>query len=66
MAYAWTLNNLATLGVEELDKGTRIIFAGDSAGGNLILAAAIKLKELDLHLPNGVFPFLYMSSFCHQ
>lgn len=37
----------------ETTQAEKVIFAGDSAGGNLVLAALIKIRELDLPMPAG-------------
>ncbi len=37
--------------------GERIIFVGDSAGGNLVLTTAMKLKSLGLRLPHHIFSY---------
>ena len=37
--------------------GEKILFVGDSAGGNLVIATAMKLKHLGIKLPHGIFPF---------
>jgi acetyl esterase/lipase len=46
-AYQWLLAD----GI----KPQNIIFGGDSAGGNLVLAALLKVKDLGLPLPAGAF-----------
>ena len=48
-----------------------IIVAGDSAGGNLALSLALKLKELGKHLPRGLVLFspwtdLTLEGYSHQ
>ncbi len=45
-AWQWAVNN----GYE----AKNIVFAGDSAGGNLALALALKLKDAQLPLPAGI------------
>jgi acetyl esterase/lipase len=41
--------------VRALRKGARIFVAGDSAGGGLGLSLLVKLRDLGLAMPNGVF-----------
>jgi len=50
-AYAWALNNLELLGT----TGKKIVFAGDSAGGNLMLSVTLWASSLNLPLPKGLF-----------
>ena len=38
--YAWILKNLEQLG----STGERIVLLGDSAGGNLVVAVALKVR----------------------
>lgn len=40
----------------QADEG-RILLAGDSAGGNLVIATALKLRELGERLPAGIVAF---------
>jgi acetyl esterase len=47
-AYLWIRNNAIRLGGDP----DRIAIAGDSAGGNLAIATAIRLKEINEYLPN--------------
>ena len=37
--------------------GEKILFVGDSAGGNLVITTAMKLKQLGIKLPHSIFPF---------
>ena len=41
----------------ELPEGRRIVMAGDSAGGNLAIATALKLRDLGEPLPAGIIAF---------
>ncbi|XP_044730297.1 hormone-sensitive lipase [Chrysoperla carnea] len=50
-AYVWALNNKNLLGT----TAENIVFAGDSAGANLINVLAIKCIELNIQPPNGIF-----------
>lgn len=50
-AYCWALKNAECLGW----TGEKIVFAGDSAGGNLVTAACIKCIELGISKPDGLF-----------
>lgn len=36
--------------------GEKVVFAGDSAGANLILAVALRAQELNVQKPNGIVP----------
>lgn len=49
-AYCWALENFHSLGT----TGERIVFAGDSAGSNLISALIVKLIEEGIPLPHGI------------
>jgi hormone-sensitive lipase len=49
-AYCWALNNLAYLGT----TGERIVFAGDSAGANLISALTVMCIENGVRIPDGL------------
>jgi len=51
-AYAWALNNLEQLGT----TGERIVFVGDSAGGNMLITMTLKLQQLGIRLPNLLVP----------
>eukprot|EP00795_Rhopilema_esculentum_P016826 gene16826-8294_t len=48
--YNWAILNCKSLGW----TAERICFAGDSAGGNLMVALALKLIEEGMNLPNGL------------
>ncbi|XP_075232649.1 hormone-sensitive lipase isoform X2 [Lycorma delicatula] len=50
-AYCWALNHLNILGT----TGRRIVAAGDSAGGNLILGLTIKCITEGIRPPDGLF-----------
>ncbi|XP_046663847.1 hormone-sensitive lipase-like [Homalodisca vitripennis] len=50
-AYCWALNNTTLLGT----TAERIVFAGDSAGANLVIGVAMKCIELGLRPPDGLF-----------
>jgi hormone-sensitive lipase len=56
--YCWILKNVELLG----STGENIVFAGDSAGGNLNTACIVKCIEMGVPLPKGLFnaytPFL--------
>jgi hypothetical protein len=41
----------------EQPRGRRIVMAGDSAGGNLAIATALKLRDLGEQSPDGVIAF---------
>ena len=49
-AYCWVLKNPHIFG----STGEKIIFAGDSAGGNLITACALKCIEMGVRIPDGI------------
>ncbi|XP_052059671.1 hormone-sensitive lipase-like [Mytilus californianus] len=49
-AYAWALENSELLGW----TGERICFAGDSAGGNLMMATAIRAASFQIRVPDGI------------
>lgn len=49
--YFWALQNAEILG----STCERIIFAGDSAGANLLLAATLKCIDMKIRKPDGVF-----------
>uniref|UniRef100_A0A2R5LF59 Putative hormone-sensitive lipase hsl n=1 Tax=Ornithodoros turicata TaxID=34597 RepID=A0A2R5LF59_9ACAR len=49
--YAWALNNREKLGW----TGEEICVAGDSAGGNLVLALCLKAVQLGIRRPTGAF-----------
>jgi epsilon-lactone hydrolase len=46
-----------TLRAEQSGKGGRILMAGDSAGGNLAIVTALKLRDLGEPLPDGIIAF---------
>ncbi|XP_045499576.1 hormone-sensitive lipase isoform X2 [Colias croceus] len=50
-AYCWMLNNLKEIGT----TGKRIIFAGDSAGANLLAGCTLKILESGIRLQDGLF-----------
>ncbi|CAM4904213.1 unnamed protein product [Rotaria socialis] len=52
-AYAWILQNASKLGW----TGKTILFAGDSAGGNLITVVTIKAIEAGLRKPDAIVCF---------
>lgn len=59
-AYIWALQNAKRLGC----LCDRVVFAGDSAGGNLAVATALKIAELGMRGPDGIciaYPALYVS-----
>lgn len=49
-AYLWALQNASRLGT----LAERIVFAGDSAGGNLAVAVALKVNELGIRAADGL------------
>lgn len=49
-AYCWALENFHILGT----TGERVVFAGDSAGSNLISSLMVKLIEEGIRLPHGI------------
>ncbi|XP_061718416.1 hormone-sensitive lipase [Cydia pomonella] len=50
-AYCWMLNNFSTIGT----TGKRIVFAGDSAGANLLASCTLKILSAGLRPPEGLF-----------
>ncbi|CRL00605.1 CLUMA_CG013865, isoform A [Clunio marinus] len=56
--YCWILKNVELLG----STGEHIVFAGDSAGGNLNTACIVKCIDMGIRTPKGIFnaysPFL--------
>ncbi|XP_026493830.1 hormone-sensitive lipase isoform X1 [Vanessa tameamea] len=50
-AYCWMINNFKEIGT----TGKRIVFAGDSAGANLIAGCTLKILEAGLRPPEGLF-----------
>ncbi|XP_041981180.1 hormone-sensitive lipase isoform X4 [Aricia agestis] len=50
-AYCWMVNNFKLIGT----TGKRIVFAGDSAGANLIAGCTLKILTSDLRPPDGLF-----------
>jgi len=52
-AYQWLLNNIP----DKKIKAKNIFIAGDSAGGNLSISLALKLKNTELKSPNAVIAF---------
>ena len=49
--YCWVLNNLEKLGCK---KSAKICLVGDSAGGNLVLAIALRCIQTYIRKPDGV------------
>jgi hormone-sensitive lipase len=49
--YCWALQNAGILG----STCETIVFAGDSAGANLLLAATLKCIDMNLRKPDGIF-----------
>ncbi|KAK7105785.1 hypothetical protein V1264_017119 [Littorina saxatilis] len=49
-AYAWAVHNCHQLG----STGERIVLAGDSAGGNLIVSTAMRAASFDIRRPDGL------------
>uniref|UniRef100_A0A1Y1LC87 Hormone-sensitive lipase n=1 Tax=Photinus pyralis TaxID=7054 RepID=A0A1Y1LC87_PHOPY len=61
-AYTWALQNAHLLGT----TAERVVFVGDSAGGNLLLGLTLKCLALNLPLPQGIVPIYaptWLSSF---
>lgn len=50
-AYVWALNNANLLGT----TAEKIVFAGDSAGGNLVAVLALKCIDLRIRQADGIF-----------
>ncbi|XP_072931144.1 hormone-sensitive lipase isoform X2 [Epargyreus clarus] len=50
-AYCWMVNNFEKIGT----TGKRIVFAGDSAGANLIASCTLKILNAGLRPPEGLF-----------
>ncbi|XP_013192288.2 hormone-sensitive lipase [Amyelois transitella] len=50
-AYCWMINNFKEIGT----TGKRIVFAGDSAGANLIAGCTLKILSSGLRTPDGLF-----------
>ncbi|XP_029666898.1 hormone-sensitive lipase [Formica exsecta] len=50
--YAWALKHASTLLGSTAEK---VIFVGDSAGGNLNLGATLKCLQLNIKRPDGIF-----------
>ncbi|CAF4875604.1 unnamed protein product [Pieris macdunnoughi] len=50
-AYCWLLNHLREVGT----TGKRIVFAGDSAGANLLAGCILRILESDIRVPEGLF-----------
>ncbi|KAJ0176026.1 hypothetical protein K1T71_008200 [Dendrolimus kikuchii] len=50
-AYCWMLNNFKEIGT----TGKRIVFAGDSAGANLVAACTLKVLTSGIRRPEGLF-----------
>ncbi|CAG9788363.1 unnamed protein product [Diatraea saccharalis] len=50
-AYCWMVNNFKEIGT----TGKRIVFAGDSAGANLIAGCTLKILMAGLRKPEGLF-----------
>ncbi|XP_013139830.1 PREDICTED: hormone-sensitive lipase [Papilio polytes] len=50
-AYCWMLNHFKDIGT----TGKRIVFAGDSAGANLIAGCTLKILSAGLRPPDGLF-----------
>ncbi|KAL4228425.1 hypothetical protein ACF0H5_011472 [Mactra antiquata] len=49
-AYAWALKNCEKLGW----TGERICFAGDSAGGNIVISTALRAVSYRIRVPDGI------------
>ncbi|CAN8073515.1 unnamed protein product [Agarophyton chilense] len=60
-AYLWALQNATRLGT----LAERVVFVGDSAGGNLAVAVALLILELGIRPPDAVcvaYPALHITS----
>lgn len=60
-AYIWALQHASRIGT----MAERIVFTGDSAGGNLAIATALKIAELGIRRVDGIcvgYPALYVTS----
>lgn len=60
-AYIWALQNASALGT----SADRVVFTGDSAGGNLAIATALKASELGIRGADGIcvsYPALYLTA----
>jgi acetyl esterase/lipase len=58
--YQWALENSELLGT----SAERVVLCGDSAGGNLAVAVALKCQAADLRRPDGIclaYPALYVN-----
>uniref|UniRef100_A0A7S4CB18 Hormone-sensitive lipase n=1 Tax=Eutreptiella gymnastica TaxID=73025 RepID=A0A7S4CB18_9EUGL len=51
LVYRWLVEHLEELGIR---KDAPIVFAGDSAGGNLVVATALKAAQKGFRMPDGV------------
>lgn len=49
-AYVWALQNASRIGT----LAERVVFAGDSAGGNLAVAVALKVNQLGVRAAEGI------------
>lgn len=60
--YCWVLKNCSILGA----TGKKIIFAGDSAGGNLNAACVVKIIERGIQKPHGMLAMFspFYLNFC--
>ncbi|VVC91842.1 unnamed protein product [Leptidea sinapis] len=50
-AYCWLLNHFSEVGT----TGKRIVFAGDSAGANLLASCMLKILKANIRRPDGIF-----------
>lgn len=59
--YLWCLQHATLLGT----RADKVVFAGDSAGGNLAVATALLAHQLGLRMPDGIcvaYPALYVKT----
>mmetsp|Transcript_5986 Transcript_5986/g.18020 ORF Transcript_5986/g.18020 Transcript_5986/m.18020 type:complete len:815 (+) Transcript_5986:145-2589(+) len=49
-AYKWAIDNCSMIGT----MADKVVFCGDSAGGNIATAVAMRCQELGLRLPDGI------------
>lgn len=59
-AYIWALQNALRIGT----LAEKVVFAGDSAGGNLAVATALLVNDLGIRKPDGIcvaYPALYVN-----
>lgn len=60
-AYVWALQHASRIGT----LAERVVFTGDSAGGNLAIATALKIAEVGIRCADGIcvaYPALYVTT----